>query len=253
MPESRSATTTRIVRKKNRANDPVDQMLLFAILFLVVIALVGLLFGLLGGYIGNSTPRTLVESQLVTLRNAAATEPGSGAARQAYILALEASGQRAQAWSEYKRALKQVAGLEKTQVYVAGVTILFDKKDYPGTIKLAKEAIASDDAARSVYTEKLKKQGIKTSNAMFNQTGRIAILLTSARASGATKDWKTAVDRLTEAINLDPQGADLLTYRASAYENLGQKDKAIADYKAALAFIPDYKAALSGLKRLQGK
>jgi tetratricopeptide (TPR) repeat protein len=228
-------------------------MLLFAILFMVVLALVVFLFGLLGGYIGRSTPRTLVESQLLTLKNSAVAQPTSGAARQAYILALEASGQRGAAWSEYKRALKQVTAGERTQVYVAGVDILFGRKDYKGTVKLAKEAIAYDDAARKEYTDSMAKKGITISNVMFNQTARIAILFTSARASGALKDWKTAVDRLTEALALDPEGSDLLTFRASAYEHLGQKDKAIADYKAALAFIPDYQAAVDGLKRLQGK
>lgn len=242
-----------IVSDKRNQRDPVAQALMFAIAFVVVTALVGLLYALLGGFIGSSSPRTLAESQIVSLQNASVTNPKSGAARQAYILALEETGQHGAAWREYMSAIKQLTGMEKTQVYAAGVTLLFDKKDYNGAIALAKEAIASDDAFRKAVIADGAKQDAVITNAQFNQTARIAILLTSARASGASKDWNSAVNKLTDALVLDPMGSDLLVFRASAYAHRGQKDKAIADYKTSLKYIPDYAPALKGLKELQGK
>ena len=233
--------------------DPVAQWLIVAIIFLVVVALFGVIYLLVAGVVVPSTPRTLVESQLALLRNAAATEPGSGSARNAYILALEASGQQDAAMSEYTKALKQVSGGEQTQVYAAGVTLLFDQKDYKGVIALAKQAIGADDAAVNAVIAENAKKGITVTSAQFDHAARISILLTAARASGATADWKTAVQRLTEGLSDDPQAADLLTFRASAYSHLGDREKAIADYKQALTFIPDYAPALYGLKQLQGK
>jgi tetratricopeptide (TPR) repeat protein len=241
------------VHEVRTQGDPVQQRLVLGIAFLVIVGLVGILYGVLSGTLLPSTPRTLVESQLVLLKNAAVTEPKSGSARNAYILALEASGQHGAAMTEYARAVKETAGVERTQVYAAGVSLLFDSKDYNGAIALAKQAVTSDDAARKMVVEANKTKGITISTTSFDQTARVSIMLTSARASGATGDWQAAVTKLTDTLAFDPQAADLLCYRASAYTKLGQKDKAIADYKMALAFIPDYAPALEGLKQLQGK
>ncbi len=253
MPEPEDAPH-QIIYEKRRQSDPVTGWLMLAIGFVVVLGLVGVIYGLLAGVFGaGSTPRTLVESQVVLLRDAARQYPGSGSARQAYILALEASGQPAAATKEYKSALTEVKGVEKTAVYAAGVTLLFDAEDYKGAIDLAKEGIASDDAARKeIITAAAAKQTIVT-DAQFDQTHRILILFTSARASGVLGDWKTAEKVLSETLRLDPQGSDLLVYRASAHEHLGEKDKALADYKAALAYIPNYEPALDGIKRIQGE
>lgn len=242
-----------VAYERRQESDPVVWWLTFGIVFLIVVALVGVLYAILGGYLTPKTPRTLVESQLVLLRNTAKTYPTQGNARQAYILALEQSGQRSAATSEFKTALKQVKGLEQTPVYVAGLTLLFDAKDYKGTLQLAKEALAADDAARKAIITSAAQNDAVVTNAQFNNSARIAVLLTSARASGALGDWQTAVNTLSDALKLDPEGADLLTYRGSAYQHLGEKDKAIADYKAALAFMPDDAAAQQGLKALQGQ
>lgn len=244
------------VRATRQPTDPVVWWLTVGIIFLIVSALVAVLYAFLAGSVTPSTPRTLVESQLVLLKNAAVTYPKSGSARQAYILALEASGQKDAATTEYTNALKQVTGIERTQVYAAGVTLLFNRKDYAGTVKLATEAIASDDAARKVVASGQIAKGVGAAAVDYGEgdnNARITILFTGARALGATGDWQGAVKNLSESISLDPEGADLLVYRATAYTKLGQNDKAIADYKKALAFIPDYPPAVAGLKQLQGK
>lgn len=244
---------SRVTHEVVGGKDPVASWLTLAIVSVVILLLLGVLYALLAGYFGSATPRTLVESQLTTLQDSAKAYPGSGPARQAYILALEAAGQSDAAMKEYKKALSETKGIDKTAVYAAGITLLFDKKDYKGTIALAKTAIADDDAARkAVIADMLKKDAIVT-DAQFDQKHRITILLTSARASGALGDWKAAEEQLTRALELDPQASDLYVIRASAYEQLEQRDKAIADYKAALAYIPDYQPALDGLKRLETK
>lgn len=242
-----------VVQEQRQETDPVTWWLTVAIILIIVTAVTGILFALIGGYLTPKTPRTLVESQLVLLRNAAVTYPTSGSARQAYILALEQSGQTGAANTEYKVAIKQVSGLEKTPVYVAGVTLLFDSRNYKGALALAKEGLATDRATRDEMIRKALQNDAVVTDAQFDNKARIALLLTSARASGSLGDWQSAVKSLTDALTLDPTASDLLTYRASAYANLGQKDKAIADYKTALSFYPDDPQALAGLKQVQGK
>jgi tetratricopeptide (TPR) repeat protein len=52
------------------------------------------------------------------------------------------------------------------------------------------------------------------------------------------------------ALQLEPENADVLETRAEIHEKLGQRDKAIADYRAALKIDPAMKQAQDGLGRL---
>ena len=44
-----------------------------------------------------------------------------------------------------------------------------------------------------------------------------------------------------------------LVMRGQAYEHLGERDKALADFKAALEIDPGFKEAQEGVKRLTEK
>jgi hypothetical protein len=52
------------------------------------------------------------------------------------------------------------------------------------------------------------------------------------------------------AVALAPKQANHLGTRAEIYEKLGQRDKAIADYRAALALDSHHQSAEDGLQRL---
>jgi Flp pilus assembly protein TadD len=52
------------------------------------------------------------------------------------------------------------------------------------------------------------------------------------------------------AVTLAPEDADSIETRAEIYEKLGQRDKAIADYRQTLSLDPNMKSAQNGLKRL---
>ena len=52
------------------------------------------------------------------------------------------------------------------------------------------------------------------------------------------------------AIALNPLDLDSLIGRGYSFESIGQKDKAIADYRTVLKFDPSNKNAKNGLKRL---
>jgi Flp pilus assembly protein TadD len=52
------------------------------------------------------------------------------------------------------------------------------------------------------------------------------------------------------AVALAPKDANSYETRAEIYEKLGQRDKAIADYRQTLSVAPDTKLAQEGLKRL---
>ena len=70
--------------------------------------------------------------------------------------------------------------------------------------------------------------------------------LARARFHAMTYDRAGAVADLTKALALAPT-VDVYVWRASLYRSLGDKDKALADYKAAQALDPGSMNAISGL------
>lgn len=57
------------------------------------------------------------------------------------------------------------------------------------------------------------------------------------------KDYLTAVDAYTQAIDLDPNNAILLSNRSLCWIRLGQAEQALADAKACRAMCPDWPKA----------
>jgi len=61
--------------------------------------------------------------------------------------------------------------------------------------------------------------------------------------------YREAIDDLTRGINFKPT-AEALTHRATAYERLGESDKALRDYRKALSLRANWKEAQAGIARL---
>lgn len=66
-------------------------------------------------------------------------------------------------------------------------------------------------------------------------------------------DYKKAVRDLIVSLEIDPQNADAHFSLATAYEALGRTTKAAAEYRETLKYVPDYKGARAGLKKLEKK
>ncbi|KAK7274682.1 hypothetical protein RIF29_15779 [Crotalaria pallida] len=58
-----------------------------------------------------------------------------------------------------------------------------------------------------------------------------------------SKDFHTAIDSYTQAIDLDPTDATLLSNRSLCWIRLGQAEQALADAKACRALRPDWPKA----------
>ncbi|MGZ3863267.1 MAG: tetratricopeptide repeat protein [Bacteroidia bacterium] len=64
------------------------------------------------------------------------------------------------------------------------------------------------------------------------------------------KDSEKAKEYFTEAINSDPQYAEAYFARGACFEDLKSFDEAIADYKLALQYKPNYEPAVKNLNSL---
>jgi tetratricopeptide (TPR) repeat protein len=69
----------------------------------------------------------------------------------------------------------------------------------------------------------------------------------------ASKDRKKAMSFFTNAINIDPQYAEAYLARGICYEDLKDIDNAIADYRMAAQYKPNYEDAVYNLNRLLDK
>ena len=59
-----------------------------------------------------------------------------------------------------------------------------------------------------------------------------------------------ALPDANKALTMTPDDADFIEARAEIYEKLGQRDEAIADYRASLKLDPNKNDSKQGLKRL---
>jgi tetratricopeptide (TPR) repeat protein len=65
------------------------------------------------------------------------------------------------------------------------------------------------------------------------------------------KQFRSAVRAVRPAAEAHPEMSDLQYLMGLSYEKLGNKEWAIARYKAALKYTPDLQPAIEGLKRLE--
>ena len=66
-------------------------------------------------------------------------------------------------------------------------------------------------------------------------------------------DYARAVEDFTEGLRLKPEYPQALVQRGRSYEQLGQREKALADFEAALSNAPRFIDAQEGIKRLRGE
>jgi tetratricopeptide (TPR) repeat protein len=62
--------------------------------------------------------------------------------------------------------------------------------------------------------------------------------------------YRRAIDDFDVVLKLVPRSSTALAWRGAAYQGLGYREKAVADYKSALAIDPNSERAINGLKSL---
>jgi tetratricopeptide (TPR) repeat protein len=79
-----------------------------------------------------------------------------------------------------------------------------------------------------------------------------ALQASPAGALGALGRYDGALDHLQLAIELEPLNPEAYQNRAAIYERQGKRDAAIAEYRTALRYNPQYEPAKRALERLTG-
>lgn len=233
--------------------DPLVWWLAVTVAFLIVTLLVGVLYALLNGVSSSRAPRTALEARLVILEKAVEDYPQSGDAWRDYISVLAAVGDFRKAEQTLGLARQQVKGFESGPVGVGELNMLWADKRHDDVIKRAGVIYKEQVDLRKKWEREMWAKNRKVAYSDVEPTVLVEILLLDARARGAKDDWEGSVERLTAALELDPQAADIMALRGSAYAQLKQYEKARADFKGALKYIPDFEPAIAGLNELKTK
>ncbi len=101
---------------------------------------------------------------------------------------------------------------------------------------LAEDALVQYDALLTVEPENA---------AAWNNIGYINLVY--------LKNYRTAVDKFSKAIELKRDFTEAYVNRGVAYEELGMFEKARSDFKQALKINDNYEKAIEGLNRIEGK
>ena len=227
--------------------DPVESALQFAILGVIIAGLVGLAYLLFTGVINPPAPRTALEAQLITVREAAKANPASGEVWADYVTALVAVGDLRSAESEYTTAAGVLEGDQLLLLQIAGIDLYLAQEDYEKAFELAEDTVALEAAEREKVVRQQMEAGVHADPKLYGPDIATDTYLGHARAAAALGKWDVVVASLTTALEYTPRAADLYFLRGEAYTELGETDKAIADFNEALRFDPEFEAAKTAL------
>jgi len=193
----------------------------------------------------EKAPRTAVERDIAAAEIAVRERSSDPTAWQALAYAY-VRGERFSDAIEVSRRGRSTTGAQ---------VLLLSEADALRSAGRHKDAIAVYDEAVTALSEEesaavaaRKKQGIATP---VTNDSLVTAFYGRALSRRATGDVPGAIVDLKRALELAPRESSLLATLGEFYEKTGETAKAEAAYREALRFIPDYPAALLGLKRLE--
>lgn len=170
-------------------------------------------------------PRTSAERDLARFELEVKQHKADPIAHASYGEAFMQVGSYAGAVKEFKKAIKLSPG---------------DSRYY---VLLAKAYAAQNDVQPAIVAlTKAKKLDENSEEAWFIE-GKIAY---------DQKDYRKAITAWTKSMELQPSASDVHFLAGQAFEKTSQTDAAMAHYREALKYMPDYPEAREALQRLEG-
>lgn len=249
---SGSRASTQAVRREvvvGSPADPVVKWLGYVIVALIVVGLSGVLYVLLAGGVLDRSAGTFPEAQLNAAKFAVEANSGDGDAWSDYITVLSDLKRYSEAERQLENGRKVLKGVNLLKIELAAVDMYGAQGENKKSLTLAKKCV---EDYKKLELEQIKTEAAKGITVRpVNVAPDIATrtYLTAARAAGRLENWEAVIGYFTNSLKYDPLAADTLTRRGNVYLELGEKEKAIADFRAALKYIPDYAPAKAGLKK----
>ncbi len=233
--------------RRSMFDDSRVRVMAWAAAGLVLLYLATILGALVMGVVGSTAPKTSPERALAVTEARYKSGERSEQAVGQYIAALIELGRYAKAQQIIDASIDTVDQTRGGQITLQQAQLYYARGKY-------KDAIASAAEARAIikkkYDAELKSKNLSESRSYGFPASYMDAIVLQARANEKLGDWKAAVASYDEYIKQDKAAADLLIARGYAKIELGDKDGAEADFRAALNYIPDDVKALAGLKKI---
>lgn len=231
-----------------RRTDPVSRVLVWGIAGLLVLWASGMVAAFAFGLGSPSgAPRTETERDLVTLEAQVQSGKADTQIWGRYIDTLVAAGQQDKAGQVLSMALAS-AKANTSYLLAAEADLRLAEHSYAAAVSAAKQAQAAAEQEQSAVAAAMKKQNITQASPMpesWNAAG-----LTLAQALAADGNRAGALAAYDAYLARNPTSADVLVARGDLRAAAGDRTGAGKDYRAALAYVPGYPAALQGLKSI---
>lgn len=234
-------------KKKSIFQDPVVRWLSVVAAALVVLYLATIAGALFMGVLGGTEPKTRVERDLQFYEASAMRSPEDSSVWRQYVLALIADKQYTKAQNVVDKASKAIDQTATQDILIAQAQLHFAKKDYKKTITTADEVRKK---LTTYYEAAKKKKGSPEFMGKEIHDNFWQALLVKAEAQGLAGDTDAALASFDEYLEQHKTAADIFVRRAELRAKAGDKEGAAADYKQALIYLPEDKAALEGLKKI---
>lgn len=228
------------------AADPLNRVLRFIAAGLLVVVLVFVLAFVI--YLeGLGAPRTAAERDIARYRAAVEQQPAEvqNHIDLAYAYAL---GERFQEALETIDRAEQMTEDPRADVRLAHADILRAAARYDDAIPVYDEAARLAEDEHAAATEERARSRIFTP--IPNE-----MLARALHGRGIAK-WESgrqdaAIDDLAGAIEITPNDASMLVTLGGFQAESGDTSAAVASYRSALQFVPDYAEAIEGLRELE--
>lgn len=213
-----------VERVKGRSTIDVSRYLVYVIAVLVILILVFL--GLLIRFIffSKPVPRTADERDFYYFQQMIKAHPKEMSYYARFIEAAIASNRLQEAEEAIKKAMKLKPKYPFLNYYLAQIYYRQGKKEDCEKYLLKEIKISSNPYAYYDLARLAKEKG----------------------------DRKKCIEYLKSALKENYYWGDAHLFLAQMYEEEGNKEAAIKEYKEVLKFIPDDREALEGLRRLEG-
>jgi len=236
-------------RKPSMFADPVVRWMAFLAFSLVALFLALIVGALLTGATDPSGPRTVEEKEIALAREAISTNSADPSAWGTYIGALIADRQYARASSAIVDGKASSDDSATADFALAEARLAAAREQHADAVK------AVERARKQIITSHeriIKAGGQPAQEAKLDGYAEnyYAATLVAAFAYRELGELDKAIAEFDTYLGRYPRAADILIDRGNAKADVGDKAGAESDFKEALKYLPGDAAALAGLKRI---
>lgn len=234
----------------NGTGDPVVKWLAISAVAVLVLILTAGLWVAATGIVDPPAPRSYHERQIELLEVVVKQKPKAPRAWADYARAHIAARQYTQAGRVLDRG-EAVLGTKTPELTLERARLAVAKGDEDEGLKLVTKSLAVTTALRKETIQEFAAKGVTVDPRTVHKREMASAADLQGDLLAAKKQWPEAVKAFSTAVYEKPESADYLVKRGAVYIEMNDPEKARADFKRALLFVPGFEPALTGLKRIE--